>query len=218
MGSSARRPWGQRRTTRALAVVAGLTLVWMAARAGPALVIRVPIANPDTIISLASHEWERLPTTASLATQYPGAVVLLTQPAEVTEFNCHDCGNRVHRLALLGVHDERVRQVTLTTPGTHGEAVAALDYSRAAGVHRLMIVTSPYHARRSLGVFRKVFANTNVEIGVEPALADSVARPERWWWGGYDRAYVAYEWAAVVYYAWEYGVAPWVPGSESPRS
>jgi uncharacterized SAM-binding protein YcdF (DUF218 family) len=144
--------------------------------------------------------------------------VLLTQPAEVTEFNCHDCANRAHRLALLGVQDERVRQVTLTAPGTHGEAVAALDYSRAAGVHRLMIVTSPYHTRRSLGVFRKVFANTNVEIGVEPASADSVARPERWWWGGYDRAYVAYEWAAVVYYAWEYGVAPWVPGSESPRS
>jgi uncharacterized SAM-binding protein YcdF (DUF218 family) len=207
MASSASRRPARRRAARILTVVVGLALLWLAARAGPALVVRVPVANPDTIISLASHEWERLPTAASLAAKYPGAVVLLTQPAEVTEFNCHDCANRAHRLALLGVQDERVRQVTLTAPGTHGEAVAALDYSRAAGVHRLMIVTSPYHTRRSLGVF-----------GVEPASADSVARPERWWWGGYDRAYVAYEWAAVVYYAWEYGVAPWVPGSESPRS
>jgi uncharacterized SAM-binding protein YcdF (DUF218 family) len=203
---------------RVLTVVIGVALLWMVSRAGSALVVRVPVANPDTIISLASHEWERLPTTASLATRYPGAVVLLTQPAEVTEFNCHDCGNRVHRLGLLGVRDERVRQVPLATPGTYGEAVAALGYSRAAGVHRLLIVTSPYHTRRSLGVFRKVFANTNVEIGVEPASAESVARPERWWWGGYDRAYVAYEWAAVVYYSWAHGVAPWVPGAESPRS
>jgi uncharacterized SAM-binding protein YcdF (DUF218 family) len=180
----------------------------MIVRAGPALVVRVPIANPEAIVSLASHEWERLPATARLAAKFPGAVVLLTQPPEVTEFNCHDCANRVHRLSLLGVPAERVREVVLTGPGTHGEAVATLGYARDTGLRRLVIVTSPYHTRRSLAVFRKVFEGTGVEIGVEPALADSVAQPGRWWWGGYDRAYVAYEWAALVYYRWSYGVRP----------
>ena len=209
--SGRRRPLARARVRILLLVMVGLGLAWMLARAGPALVVRVPVEDPDVIVSLASHEWERLPTTGRLAAQNSSAMVLLTEPAEVTEFNCHDCGNRVHRLGLLGVPAARVRHVVLTGPGTYGEAVAALGYAREAGLRRLVIVTSPYHTRRSLGVFRKVFEGTDVQIGVEPALADSVALPERWWWGGYDRSYVAYEWAALVYYAWEYGVAPSAP-------
>jgi len=177
-------------------------------RAGPALVVRVPLTNPDAIISLASHEWERLPETAVSAKHYPSAVVLLTQPEVATPFNCHDCLNRVHRLGLLDIREDRIRLLALTGPGTHGEAVAARDYARHGGLRRLLIVTSPYHTRRALAVFRKVFEGTEVEIGVEPALTHSVARPERWWLGGYDRSYVAYEWAAVVYYGWKYGMAP----------
>lgn len=195
-------------------VVVGLVLSWMVVSAGPALVVQVPVADPEVIVSLASHEWERLPTTARLAAEHPDAVVLLTEPGEVTEFNCHDCSNRVHRLRLLGVPDKRVRLVALTDPGTYGEAVAAVGYARSAGLRRLVVVTSPYHTRRCLAVFRKVFQGTDVEIGVEPA-SDSVARPARWWFGGYDRAYVAYEWAAIAYYAWKYGVAPSAPTSNT---
>jgi uncharacterized SAM-binding protein YcdF (DUF218 family) len=90
--------------------------------------------------------------------------------------------------------------------------VATLRFARGAGLRRLVVVTSPYHTRRSLGVFRKVFHGTDVKIGVEPA-ANSVARPARWWFGGYDRAYVAYEWAAIAYYAWKYGVGASAPAS-----
>jgi uncharacterized SAM-binding protein YcdF (DUF218 family) len=197
-----------RRARLSLGLVIFGLLLWAVGRAGPALVVRVPIADPEAIVSLASHEWERLPATARVAAQHPDAVVLLTQPPEVTEFNCPDCANRAHRLGLLGVPEERIRYVTLAGPGTHGEAVAALGYARSSGLRRLVVVTSPYHTRRSLGVFRKVFEGTGVEIGIEPALDNSVARPDRWWLGGYDRAYVAYEWAAAVYYAWEHGVVP----------
>ena len=195
-----------RRARLSLAFLVVGLMLWGVARAGPALVVRVPVADPEAIVSLASHEWERLPAAARLAAQHAEAVVLLTQPPEVTEFNCHDCANRAQRLGAHGVAEERIRYVTLTAPGTHGEAIAALDYARGAGLRRLVIVTSPYHTRRSLAVFRKVFEGTGVEIGVEPALADSVARPDRWWFGGYDRSYVAYEWAALVYYRWSYGV------------
>jgi uncharacterized SAM-binding protein YcdF (DUF218 family) len=188
-----------------LAVVCAL-LAWALYRAGPALVVRVPVTNPDAIISLASHEWERLPQTAASAKLYPNAVVLLTQPEAATPFNCHDCPNRVHRLGLLDVREDRIQLLTLTGPGTHGEAVAALDYARRRRLRRLLIVTSPYHTRRALAVFRKVFEGTGVEIGVAPALTHSVARPERWWFGGYDRSYVAYEWAALIYYLWRYDI------------
>ena len=57
-----------------------------------------------------------------------------------------------------------------------------------------------HHTRRSLATFRAVFADTPVTIGIVPASATSPAQPKAWWEVPYDRAYVRYEWAAVVYY------------------
>jgi hypothetical protein len=44
---------------------------------------------------LASHEWERLPAAAALARRYPDALVLITVPRVVNEYNCHRCDERV---------------------------------------------------------------------------------------------------------------------------
>ena len=173
------------------------------------LVVSRPVQSPDAILSLASHEWERLPATARLATTNSSARVLLTLPQPVTPYNCHDCSGRIGRLKRLGVPEERVRILPLTSPGTYGEALATVAFARQAGVRRLLIVTTPYHTRRSLAVFQSVFEGSGVEIGVEPATASSPATPERWWAAPYDRAYVAYEWAAVVYYGVRYGVTIW---------
>ena len=190
-----------------LAILAAAGLVLR--DAGTMLVVKQPLENPDAIVSLASHEWERLPGAAELAQATPSAVVVLTLPQPATIFNCHDCSGRVGRLQRLGVPSERVRIVPLTLGGTYGEAVALLAFARRSAIHRIVVVTTPYHTRRSLAVFRNIFAGSGIAIGVEPARA-SPARPGRWWATGYDRAYVAYEWAAIVYYAVRHGVASWV--------
>jgi uncharacterized SAM-binding protein YcdF (DUF218 family) len=178
--------------------------------AGPALVVRRPIEAPDAIISLASHEWERLPVAARLAAAAPGALILLTRPEHVTPYNCHDCDHRVERLQILGVDPARVKTVQVLAPGTHGEALAALAFAREHGTRRMVIATSPYHTRRALAVFRTVFEGTGVEIGVEPAAGSSPAEAVFWWVKPVDFAYVPYEWAAIGYYAWAHGVWPMI--------
>jgi hypothetical protein len=67
-------------------------------------------------------------------------------------------------------------------------------------------VTSPYHTRRALATFQHVFDGTGVAVGIEGAHDTSPARPAQWLFAPYDRAYVAYEWEAIVYYRWKYGV------------
>ena len=171
-----------------------------APNAGTWLVVSRPVERPEAIISLASHEWERLPAAARLALATPSALVLLTLPQPATPHNCHDCAGRLARLQGLGVASDRVRIIPLTAPGTYGEALAALKFARETPIRRLLVVTTPYHTRRSLAAFQSVFDGSGVEIGIEPATPSSPARPERWWATPYDRAYVAYEWAAVVYY------------------
>ena len=195
------------RTFAVALVVLGVAIAL--SRAGTLLVVSRPLTHPDAVLSLSSHEWERLPAAARLASANPSSLVLLTLPEPITVFNCHDCNGRVGRLKRLGVVEQRVRILPLTSPGTLGEALAALAFAREARVQRLVIVTTPYHTRRALAAFESVFEGSGVAIGIEPASSSSAARPERWWASPYDRWYVAYEWAAIVYYAIRYSVASW---------
>jgi uncharacterized SAM-binding protein YcdF (DUF218 family) len=100
-----------------------------------------------------------------------------------------------------------VRVLQLAEDSTHGEALVTLAFARAAGIRRLLIVTSPYHTRRSFAAFERVFAGSGVAIGIEPARETSPARPSRWLLGSYDRGYVLYEWVGIAYYMWKYGVS-----------
>ncbi len=184
--------------TAVLVVVA--SIFGLSTRAGTFLVVERPVASPDAIISLASHEWERLPETIRLARRYPTSVVLLTLPPIVDEYNCHDCAHRVDQLQKNGISSQRIRVLPIRLSGTFGEAATAFEFARREHIRHLLVVTSPYHTRRSLATFRAVFHDSGVEIGVEPATATSPARPDLWWRSAYDRWYVRYEWAAIGYY------------------
>ena len=173
---------------------------WLGTRAGSFLVVERPVASPDAILSLASHEWERLPEAITLAHRYPDSLVLLTLPPVVNDYNCHDCAHRVDQLRRNGISPQRIRVLPITLSGTFGEAAVAHDFATRQHVRRLLVVTSPYHTRRSLATFQTVFRGSGVGIGIEPATATSPARPDAWWRSPYDRWYVRYEWAAIGYY------------------
>jgi len=192
----------------AVALVAALAALWPL---GPALVVRRTVARPDAILSLASHEWERLPLAARLAAASPDALVLLTVPGTVTDFNCDDCPHRLDRLRELGVAPGRVRELRASHPGTYGEALAVAAFAGQAGIRSIVVCTSSYHTRRSLAVFRKVFEGTGIDVGVEPAAI--TPQPDRGKLSRYPPLYVAYEWSAIVYYWWRYGVPIALPDS-----
>ena len=197
------------RSLRLLAILCVLLVLPFAAVApwaGTSLVLVRPLSAPDAIVSLGSHEWERLPLAARLARDHSGAVVVLTLPEVPSKFNCHDCGNRAAYLERHGVAPARVHVVDLPMANTYGEARAVLDFAHEEGLRRILVVTSPYHARRALATFEHVFDGSGIELGLVHARETSPARPTRWLLAGYDRAYVGYEWAAIVWYRVKYGV------------
>ena len=194
-----------RRQRLALAAVVVLIIIGLAG-AGRFLVVSRPLDAPDAIVSLASHEWERLPAARELAQVHPRALVILTLPQTVTKYTCHDCGGRVAWLERQGLGGDRIRVVGLQAPGTRGEAAAVAEFADKQGLRRLLVVTSPYHARRALAVFRSAVKGKNIEVGVQPVTSTSPAKPGRWWAGSYDRWYVSYEWAATLYYALRFGI------------
>ena len=179
---------------------------WSLSAAGAALVVFRPLEHPDAIIILASHEWERLPQGAAVAREHASAAVLLTEPAVVTDSNCHRCAERTRWLVDHGLTPQRIHTLPERVNNTHDEALAARSYAEQHAIRHLAIVTSPYHTRRALTTFRTVFGGLPIELGVYPACSYSPARPGAWWTAAYDRAYVVYEWAASLQYRLKFGV------------
>jgi len=176
--------------------------------AGVTLVVSRHIDDPNAIVVLASHEWERLPVAVQLARRYPAAQVLLTQPANVTEHNCHECAKRSDWLREAGIARERITVLPQLVTNTYDEANAARAFVERRGIDRLVIVTSPYHGRRALATFRHLFRSARLRTDLGLASTMSAAAPARWWAYRYDREYVAYEWTGIVYYAVKFGVPP----------
>jgi uncharacterized SAM-binding protein YcdF (DUF218 family) len=188
-------------------LLAGVVGAWMLRAAGTALIVSAPLENPDAIIMLASHEWERLPAAAAAARQHPAARFILTVPRSPSDANCFRCSERVEWLSREGIDRNRIIELR-NVMNTYEEARAVASYMSSRGLRRLLIVTSPYHTRRSLWTFRSVSADRNVEIGILPCSRASNVTPTAWWRYDVDRAYVAYEWAAIGAYAVRYGVLP----------
>jgi len=199
-----RVPRGWRRWGGAVVLLAALS-VWPLRHAGTALVITRDIDQPDAIVSLASHEWERLPDTAALARLAPKARVVLSQPISLNAFNCHDCGHRIDLLVAAGVSPDRIELMHRKVYRTLDEAQAFKEWAAGRDVRSVMVVTSPYHTARSLASFRHVLSGTGIAVGVHPAAA-SPAEPRAWWRHPYDRWYVTYEWRARLFYLVRFGV------------
>jgi uncharacterized SAM-binding protein YcdF (DUF218 family) len=185
-------------------VLLGLGL-WAVRDAGTALLVNVELDRPDAIVSLASHEWERLPAAAALALKNPSAKVLLTVPIAANPFNCHDCYHRIDRLVAAGVDEDRIVILPHRVFRTRDEAEAVREWAGSHGLRSVMVVTSAYHTRRALDTFWNMLAGTGIAVGVYPAGLSDV-EPGRWWRHKYDRWYVGYEWRARVYYLIRFGV------------
>ena len=200
--STSARILSARRLVVGAAVLAAAA--WLAAQAGPALVVDEQTGPPDAIMMLASHEWERLPAAAALAREHRESPVLITAPPVATIYNCHLCGERLDWLVNAGVARNRIR-ILAGPRNTYEEALAARRHATKEPFTRLAVVTSIYHTRRALATFTKVFEGTGIEIDVVPA-APAQGDPERWWLDAYDRHYVRYEWAAILKYWWDYRI------------
>ncbi len=189
----------QRRRALALVSILLCATVLLARSAGTALITEVPLADPDAILVLGSHEWERLPTAAALARADSEALIFLSVPKTPTIYNCHDCEGRPRRLMAAGVAADRIVLLPQKVANTREEAASARLECERRQLRRLLVVTSPYHTRRAWATFQQAFAGSGIAVGIIPSNA-SPARPQRWWETPYDRAYVRYEWAGIVYY------------------
>ncbi len=202
---------GTRHRARRRLTIAGIALLVAAPlavaacrHAGVALVRTVPVSDPDAIVVLASHERARLAEARRMALRYRRARVLLTTPNHPIETPATKGDGRVEWLVQNGVRRDRIHVIPALARNTRDEARTVASELARSGGRQLLIVTSAYHTRRAIAVFRSQLRGAAVSVGIQPA--PSGVRPARWWTRRYDRLYVAYEWAAIGTYALRYRI------------
>jgi uncharacterized SAM-binding protein YcdF (DUF218 family) len=81
---------------------------------------------------------------------------------------------------------------------TYEEAVAAKEIVTKKGFHSLILVTSGYHARRSMIIFKSVFRSTGVRI-YNCTAKDEFYNPNHWWAKESDVREVILEYSALIH-------------------
>jgi hypothetical protein len=171
------------------AVVCWTVLAPIAARL---LIVRVTVQRADAIVVLSGSASfsERVNEAQLLYEDGLAPLILLTNDGGQAGWNEEAKRNpyffELARWQLLekGVPESSIRVLTPIVKGTMGEAETVVDAALQANMTSLVIVTSPYHSRRSLWTYRLVERRkgTSLDLGMEPAL--SWSQSPRWyaWW------------------------------------
>jgi hypothetical protein len=158
-------------------VVAGaLVVIWMAIRSGRFLVIDEP-QKSDTILVLAGETDRRPGRALELLNQGYASRIVLDVPAGATAY-----GTSFVQLAETWVNSlPQASSITvcpiygLSTKAETSEAEACLQ---KVGGNSALIVTSDFHTRRALSIFRRQIHDRTFSVA---AARDPAQFGESWW-------------------------------------
>jgi uncharacterized SAM-binding protein YcdF (DUF218 family) len=79
-----------------------------------------------------------------------------------------------------GVPRDRILVVPGMPRTTYEEAIVLRRFAHERGLRSLLVVTSPFHTRRSRMIFRDVFAGSGVDVAIRPVEGHWYTA-ESWW-------------------------------------
>lgn len=201
-----RRP--VRRTLIALAAVAVCAAAWCFLEAGRYLQHEDPLQHADALFVLAGSRLERTLEAVDLYQAGYAPVMLLSpgreEPAEVA---ARARGLRFPReaeplrqaLTGIGIPRDAVLIGDGSVDNTADEAAMLTRIAHARGWHRVIVVTSKYHTRRTGFAMRRALEGSGVEIVVHASRYDP-ADPARWWRHRRDVRFLMEEWPKLLAY------------------
>jgi uncharacterized SAM-binding protein YcdF (DUF218 family) len=182
------------------AVVSGYS-VWFSKVWRSLLVIESPISQADAILVLGGESQARPVAAAKLYREGVASKVFIIGTGD----------HEANRRALLsgGVQEDRIT-IEKESKSTLENADFAKPLLEAAGVRRVLLVTSSFHARRALATFQQRIPG--IEFGVTTSRIG--------WWDTPPGRNQEDEWARIEMWKipayWIFhGITPWVKNSPS---
>jgi uncharacterized SAM-binding protein YcdF (DUF218 family) len=138
------------------------------------LIVAHPLHSADALIVMAGSMSERLPAAAELYKKKVANKILLTNDGVSSAFSIEKQRNLYEvewaetYLISSGVPEKAIFKLSYTSSGTIYDVLNTRAAVQAAGIKSIIIVTSDYHTRRSHWVFKRVFKDYPVTVGVFP--------------------------------------------------
>ncbi|MEI6825828.1 MAG: YdcF family protein [Desulfuromonadales bacterium] len=142
-----------------------------------------PITASDGIVLLAGHYSERVPNAAELFNKGAAPRIILTNDgvrggwSSKHQRNLYSIERSEELLVQLGVPREAIIKLPFNKSGTIYDALAVKKYAGEHSMHSIHLVTSDYHAYRAVWVFKRVFGDLPVTIGITPAPSPMFSLP-----------------------------------------
>jgi len=167
-----------------LSVALGVVLTAVVLAVKPALLEQVLVAKQtltqaDALVVMAGSAHERLSATLQLYQRGSAPRILLTNDGVIGRWSPAERRNLYNvewardYLVKKGVPNEAIVQLKFTRKGSYYDALNTRDYVLSQPeLGSLLLVTSDYHTVRTLWSFKRVFAGTDVLLGVYPVPKD----------------------------------------------
>ncbi len=197
----------RRLASYAVILLAAWSLVaWVAARA---LIVRAEPSSADALVVLSGGSFyaERTRRAAELFMLGRAPRIILTDDgirgpwSNEQERNPSYTELEAEALRRAGVPSDSIEVLPQMVSSTYDEASLLSDYARRRGLRSILVVTSAYHSRRALWVWRRVFRESGINVGLEPTETGGQSpAPATWWWHLRGWRSVAGEYPKIIYY------------------
>jgi uncharacterized SAM-binding protein YcdF (DUF218 family) len=173
--------------------------------AGAYLIYADDLEPSDVIVILSGGTESRMNEALSLYKDGYGKILVLTETGEQTEgyeyLNSFDM-----RIQLMnnGVPSGNIMITDLTVNTTVDEAVAVRDLMQNRQYRSAIVVTDPYHTRRSKLIFNQVFDGTDITIRVHP-VRSSWYNSRTWFTSAKGWQFTLLEYAKLI--SMKFGIA-----------
>ena len=207
---------GRRLALRAIVTIAAcvLALAVLAIPIARFLIVRAEPSRADVVVVLSGSSVydERIRHGIAMLRESRVRSIVLTNDGRRGRWSRSRQANLTSteraRDAVLdaGIPEQRLIILPQRINSTYDEAVAVRGFAERAGIRSVLVVTSPYHSRRALWVFRRVLEPAGVEVGIDsPPPGEQSPSPGTWWLSRTGWRSVALEYVKLVYYRITHG-------------
>lgn len=154
---------------------------------GEHLKVSTPLQRADLIVALGGSKERRKDAVDLLRKGLASRIMFTGFDVESRDYQCQ------------GVSDEEAVKPPMAAYTTYDEAFVVLKAIEENNFQAVIIVTSPYHLRRTSFIFHKVFDGKDVTL-MFYASRNNAFQLDRWWDPYIGRKTVFMEYLRLVYY------------------
>lgn len=149
------------------APVAIFILLWAL---GGFLVVGDPIQSADAVVVLSGGDDARLQEAVWIYQSGLASHLLITETGTIPEGGGPRASALLQRQAeSAGIAADAIWTTLGKSASTWDEASAVLQFCQGKGLNGVLVVTDPYHTRRTRLIFRSVFSDSEIGVLVRPA-------------------------------------------------